>query len=401
MTARLHDAFPARALHVLGHALILTAAASGPASAQSRPYIEIDMSVFAAHNPFLRPGNDADIPGGQVILTAGGEWPLDHRTKIASEGNLAYRRYVREYGDFLTGNIEAALIHRRSEYLSLRTEASFERILPIEAVAASLDGAVDPISLQDRYDISQALTLHPDARTTLDGRLGWNRIIPRNSILLATTTAVSFDFSATTRVDAITTIGIAGQLASSRSDTSGDPRSWALRAKAARRFPKRWSAELEMGVTQISRRGLDMAGLDMGRERGPVQFSGTANLCHEPGRVRFCTSAAVASVVSSFSGIQREISATTSLDWRTSERGRLVAGGEYRRSPQGAGAGSGGGGGQGALEALTFTSRYEHRLDGRFTVYGGLEYQQRTGLADQKMNSLTFRAGLLLRMPRP
>nr|WP_314466476.1 hypothetical protein [uncultured Novosphingobium sp.] len=361
-------------------------------AAQNQPRIEVDMSLFAARNPFLLPGDDAVTLGGQIAGKASAEWPLDFRTRIETGGSLAYRQYTREYGNFLTGSAELALVHRRNEYLSLRTELSFERVLPVEAVASSLDSAIDPVSLQDRYEVAQGVTVHTDARTALNARLGWSRIDPRGSLLLTPTDAISLDFGAENRIDAATTLGLGGQITSSRSSSGGDPHAWAVQAKAIRRFPRAWNAEIEIGVTRLSR-----LTPGSGRESGPVQFSGNGSLCHEPGHIRFCASAAVASVVSSFGGIQREVSAATSLDWRSSERGRLIARGEYRRSPQ-----SGGPGGNlPDIEVLSLTSRYEHRLDGQFLLYGGAEFQQRTGLSDIRLNSLTFRTGLLYRIPRP
>lgn len=345
------------------------------------------MSVFAARNPFLRPGEDAVTPGGQVSARAEATWPLDFRTSIETGGTLGYRQYGRGYGQFVTGGAELALVHRRNEYLSLRTEASFDRSLPIESVASSLDGAIDPVSLQDRYEASQSVTFRSDAYTTFTGRLGWSRIEPRGSLLLGKTTALSFDAGAERRIDPATTFGLAGQATTSRSAEGGDPRSWTVRGTATRRFPRAWDATVELGVTQVSRHGPGR-----GRETGPVQFAGSTSLCHAPGRMRFCASAAVGSVVSSFGGIQREVSAATTLDWRTGERGTLVARAEYRRSPQSSELPD--------LEVFSFVSRYEHQLDGRFAVYGGAEYQQRQGLSEGRMDSLTLRAGLLYRNPR-
>lgn len=345
------------------------------------------MSVFAARNPFLRPGEDAVTPGAQITASAEAEWPLDFRTVIETEGTLGYRQYGRSYGQFLTGGAELALVHRRNEYLTLRTQASFDRSLPIESLGSSLDGAIDPVSLQDRYEASQSLTFRSDSYTTFTGRLGWSRIDPRGSALLGRTTAISFDAGAEKRLDPATTLGLTGQATTGRSTEGGDPRSWTVRGIATRRFPKAWDALIEFGVTQISR-----LGLVGGRETGPVQFAGYGSLCHAPARVRFCASAAIGSVVSSFGGIQREVSFATDLDWRTGERGTLVARGEYRRSPQGSVLPD--------LEVLSMVSRYEHQLDGRFAVYGGAEYQQRKGLSEGRMDSLTLRAGLLYRNPR-
>lgn len=380
MTRRAHGpAFPV--------SVILAVLLPEPLAAQSQPHIEVDMSLFGASNPFLRPGDDALTLGGQITGKAGATWQLGYRTSLETEGSLSYRQYTRKYGEFLTGSMELALDHRRNEYLSLRTEASFERILPIEALASSLDGAIDPISLQDRYAISQALTYRTSTLTTFNGRFGWNRIAPRRSLLLAPTSAVFFDFGGDTRIDPATTLGFVGQFAASRSRTGGDPRSWALAARATRRFPQAWNLVIEAGVTRISRR--EPTG---GRETGPVQLSGLTSICHEPGRIRFCASGAVASIVSSFGGIQREISASTSLDWRTSERGTVLSRGEYRRSPQGDT--------RPDLEVLSLDARYEHRLDRRFIVYGGAEYQQRTGIGADRLNAVTVRAGLIYRIPR-
>lgn len=351
------------------------------------------MSLFAARNPFLLPENDTVTPGGQVAVKAGAEWPLDFRTKLETGGGIAYRQYSRKYGHFVTGSADLALIHRRNEYLSLRSEASLERVLPIEAMASSVDSAIDPVSIQLRYDLSQTATVHTSARTTFTGRLGWSRIEPRGSVLLAPTSAVSAEIGAETRIDAVTTLGAVGQGTTSRSATGGDPHAWSILAKAARRLPRAWNATVELGATRVSRRGLGRR-----RDIGPVQFSGNASLCQVPGRIRFCASAAVASVVGSFGGIQRETSATMSLDWRTSERGSLIARGAYVRAPRSTASESPE---LPRLELLSLMSRYEHQLDGRFVLYGSAEYRRRVGIGDRPRDSLTFQTGLLYRIPRP
>ena len=392
MTALRHGTLPALALHGPAFAAI-AALLPAVATAQSQPRIEVDMSLFAARNPFLLPEDDTVTPGGQLAVKAGAEWRLDFRTKLETEGAVAYRQYARRYGHFVTGRADVALVHRRNEYLSLRSAASFERVLPIEALASSVDSAIDPVSIQVRHDLSQAATVHTSARTAFTGHLGWSRIDPRGSTLLAPTSAVSAELAAETRIDSVTTLGAVAQVTRSRSATGGDPHAWSILGKAARRLPRAWNAAVELGATRVSRRGTGSR-----RETGPVQFSGRASLCQEPGRVRFCASAAVASVVGSFGGIQRETSAAMSFDWRSSARGTLAARGSYVRVPRSTGL-------QGfevpGLELLNLIARYEHRLDERFVLYGGAEYRRRVGIGDTPLDSVTLQTGLLYRIPRP
>ncbi|TCM20825.1 hypothetical protein EDF56_102488 [Novosphingobium sp. PhB165] len=364
-----------------------TAPITATGTAQSPPHIEFDLSMFGGRNPFLIPGEDAFTVGGEVAARGGAGLDLGPGTRLQADGSVAFRQYSQGYGNFVTGGVALALDHRHNEYLSLHTDASFERILSIEELTDSIDSAIDPLSLQDRTVLGQTVTWHSDALTTVSGRVDWNRLVPHDSLLLDKTSALGATFNAQRQIDSLTTLGAVGVFTWTKSKTGGDPNAWSVRATASRRMGHGWRAEVELGIAQTSR--LDTFGQ---RGSGGVQFAGSGQLCHEPGHVSVCINASIEPVVTSFRGIQRESAVGATLNWRTSEYGTITASADYRRTPQL--------GPNGDINATRLSARYDHRLDSRMSVFGGVEYRRRTGIGGQPADSAVLQIGITLGIPR-
>ncbi|MFD2135188.1 hypothetical protein ACFSLT_08005 [Novosphingobium resinovorum] len=95
--------------------------------------------------------------------------------------------------------------------------------------------------------------------------------------------------------------------------------------------------------------------------------------------------------VTGFGGIQREKVLTATFDFQTSERGTLSALGEYRSVPSptfGSDA-----------KIVSLSTTYEHRLDDRFRLHVGADYDRRTGLSSQTQSSWTIRVASLSGYP--
>lgn len=344
--------------------------------------------MFAGRNPFLVAGDDTFAVGGKIAARGRTGWTLAPGTRLDADGSVAFQQFSDNYGNFVTGAAALALDHRRNEYLSLRSEASFDRVLPTEAIADSIDSAIDPLNLQDRYSLAQSVTWHSNALTTMSGRFGWSRLDPRGSDLLEKTTALDASFDASGQIDAYTSVGARGNYTWTKSRSGGDPRAWSARITVQRRFANAWRAEFGVGVTQTSR--LD----DLGGRSGPgVQFAGNLRLCHEPGRLTACGTASIEPVVSSYGGIRRETALGATLGWRTSARGTISATADYRLSPQPAP--------DPDIKAASVTARYDHRLSSRTSLFGGLEYRHRTDLSGRSVNAAVARLGITIGIPRP
>lgn len=344
--------------------------------------------MFAGRNPFLVVGDDKFAIGGKIAAQGRTGWTLAPGTRLDANGSIAFQQFSDGYGNFVTGGAALSLDHRRDEYLSLHSEASFERVLPTEAIADSIDSAIDPLNLQDRYSLAQTVTWHSDALTTMSGRLGWTRLDPRGSDLLEKTRAIDANLDASRQIDAYTSIGARANFTWSKSQSGGDPHAWSVRLTVERRFDHAWRAEFGAGVTQTSR--LD----DLGRRGGPgVQFAGNLRLCHEPGRLTACVTASIEPVVSSYGGIRRETALGATLGWRTSARGTISATADYRLSPQPSP--------DPDIEATSITARYDHRLNGQTSLFGGLEYRQRTDVSGRSVDAAVARLGISIGIPRP
>lgn len=345
------------------------------------------MTALAARNPFLVPGEDAFTAAAELAVKAHQDWQLAPGTRLDGAGNLAFRQYSREYGNFVTGRAALALDHRRNEYLSLLSEASFERVLPSEAQGDSIDAAIDPVSLQDNYQLAQTVTWHRDALSTVSGRLGWTRLDPRGSSLLEPTNALALTLNARRQVDRATTLGGVVAMTWSRSRSGGDPHAWSAQLTAERKFGPAWRAQVGLGATRTSQ-------LDDLRQRqdSGVHFAGNALVCHEPRRVSACITASIQPVVSSYGGIRRETAVGATLGWRTGERGTLTANADYRRSPQPAPSPD--------IDTMRLAARYDFLLDGQFALFAGPDYHRRTGIGGRAVDSIQFRIGVTIGIPR-
>lgn len=369
-------------LFVLATALLPPA----PAAAQEKPYIEVDMTVFSGRNPFLIPGDNAITTGGEIGLSGGATVALDYKTTLAVEGGAAYRRYDREFGPFVTGRARAKLEHRRDEHFDLSTEAAYERSLPLEGMAASIDAAIDPVSLQERYQFDQDLRWRPDRYTTITGSAGWTRLRPIDSPLLTRTDGTTFSLSLQRRIAETTWIGMTAEGTLSNSQDGGEARSGSVLLTGGARIARRLSGEFAAGISKISRaegRGP--------RQGGSGQLTASASLCYDPRRFRLCVSGRVSPVVTSFDGIRREKSLNATFDLKLMPRANFTVEADYRSMP-----------GASRLtdpSVARASARYEHEFDRHLKLHVGADYDRRTGLSRQTLDTWTVRVGATLRIP--
>ena len=361
-------------------------ASTGAAAQEQPPYIEFDMTGFTGRNLFLLTDDRKVTSGGEVSAQAGAALGLDARTTLDLEGRVAYRRYSRRYGDFVTGYGKAALDYRRNERFSTRTEATFERLLPLEGTTGLIDAAIDPVNLQDRYEIKQGLNWRPDQYMTISGAAAWSRLSPRGSQLLRRTDATSFDLAAERRLSPFSQIGAGGTAILSKASDGSESDALLFVLKAGTRIGPHLSVQAEAGVSKISRREPGRPG-----DNTPLQFATSLSLCYDPRRLRVCVTGQIVPAVTGFGGIQREKVLTTTFDFQTSERGTLSASSEYRSVPSPVF-------GRDA-RIVSLSTTYEHRLDNRFRLHVGADYDRRTGRSSQTQSSWTIRAGVTFRIP--
>lgn len=388
MTVRRHVSLFVPAIAILSPA---------PVAAQEKPYIEVDMTVFTGRNPFLIPGDTEITSGGQIGAEGRATVGVDYRTALELDGALAYRRYTRRFGTFVTGHAGAALEHRNSERLSLRTEAIYDRSLPLEMAVASIDAAIDPVSLQERYAIEQDIRWTPDRFTRIIGNVALTRISPRGSLVLTQTDAATLTASIERRVATTTWLGIEGQVTRSEARDGGVARAGSIGLKGGFRFARNFSADITAGLSKTSRSGPRGPGPDRPGEDGSGQFAARASLCYDPRRFRLCLSGAVSPVVTSFDGIRREKALNATFDLRTMPHANFHLEADYRAMPARAIPGTDR---LADPKVMRAAARYEHQLDSRLTLNIGADYDRRTGLARQTLDAWTVRVGATFRIPR-
>ncbi|PNU04350.1 hypothetical protein A8V01_20820 [Novosphingobium guangzhouense] len=359
---------------------------ASPAAQEQPPRIEFDMTVLSGRNPFLTTDDRAMTSAAEVSARGEAALPVDARTTIDLDGKLAYRRYSRRYGSFVTGHARGALDYRGSERIALRTEASFERQLPLEGSNSTIDAAIDPISLQDRIELKQDIRWRPDPYLTITGEAAWSRLAPRGSMLLIRTDATSFGLSVERRISPSSWVGLSGMATFSKSANRSEADSGIVMLKMGTRLARNLSTQVEAGLSRIERREPARP-----NDNGPAQLTATMSLCYDPRRLRMCLSGRISPSVTSFGGIQREKVLTATFDFQTGERGMLRASGEYRSVPSPIF------GSDAKITRLSTT--YEHRLDSRFRLHVGADYDRRTGMSSQTQSSWTIRAGVTIRIP--
>lgn len=369
---------------MLGAALGL--APTHAAAQEQQPYIEFDMTGFTGRNPFLTLDDRARTSGGEISAQGGLGIGIDPKTALDLDGRIAYRRYDRRYGSFTTGRASAELKYRDDERLSLSSRARFDRSLPLETLASTIDAAVDPISLQESYALEQNVRWRPDAHTSFAGEISWNRRVPLGSVLLAKTDATSFGASAERHISPYTWIGLGGVATFSESADGSDSNSAIVVLKVGTRIGRYFSAQAEGGISKITRTESDGR-----RNDNPAQPTASVSLCYDPRRLRVCLSGRISPVVTSFGGIQREKTLNATVQLQTSERGTLSATADYRAVP--------GPTFETDTKVMRLSTAYEHRLDNRFRLHVGADYDRRTGLSSQTLGTWTVRVGVTFRIP--
>lgn len=357
-----------------------------PATVLAQPRLEIDLGAFGSSNPFLLPGEDELTVGADVEVRAANAVSLNSRTMAEANGRIGVRQYSRRFGQFWTGRGAGALRHRRNEFLSFDTDAYYERVLPAEALAESVDAAIDPVSIRENYGASHSVLWRPNARTSVRGLAAWATTGPTRLSPLPRTSAFDFTLGIERRVSEVLTLGGRGQYTVSDSPLGGDAVVAAFRLTATRRLRGNWRGEVELG---IEREAVALAG--GGRDSGPARFSGRGILCVEPERTSLCVSSGLRSVLSGL-GLQRELSFGAVLRRRTAERGTLVLNADYRQAPIASS--------DRDAEVLAVGSTYEHQVGRQFHVFGGVDYLRRGQPTGGDIDAVGGRVGISFRKAR-
>jgi hypothetical protein len=346
-------------------------------TAQARLRLETDASVYLSENPFLLAGGDRDSAAVEVGVQPTLTVPIGHASSLEVGGVARFRQYQRLYGDFVTGRFDARVRHRDSEYLSLEGAAGYARELPTDALTDSIDAAIDSRSLRVSYTGQASIDWSPDARTTVNADANVQRITYPDSLLLQTTKGYDFMLGVRKQVSPFTTLGVQGQYVVSDTGDAGTQTARSFRLTAAQRLSPHWRADVQMGVEWTSLRTL----LSDERERR-ARFTGSANLCNESERLSACVNASLRSDFSALYGLQREIAVGATAQWTLSPRSSFSLTSDYRRARTGLSTGS--------LDVFRVTTAYQHRLNERFSLRGGVNYLHRTRLPAERTGAAIF-----------
>ena len=244
--------------------------------AQPVVHLDIDTSVYASDNPFLLSGGDTGAMAFDIAARPGLNWQVAHATTLDVESTARFRQYHRRYGNFMTGRIATTVRHRDSEYLSARGGIGFARELPLDGIADSSDGAIDPRTLRNIWSADAALDWRPNAITLIQGTLNAQRTQFSDRSILLPTNGYNAALSLSRNLNARFAVG--GRAALAISDARG--------------FETLSAKTLQLTGTYRANetlRATVMAGIEWADGRLPdgtprpssPRFSGSAMLCEE------------------------------------------------------------------------------------------------------------------------
>lgn len=332
----------------------------------ARPRVElaVDQSIFLYDNPFLLPGGNTGSAAVEVAVRPRLDWQLGPSTTLEVDGVARARRYLRRYGDFVTGRADAIIRHRDSEYLSVRGALGYARELPIDALTESLDAALDTRSIRETMSARFYADWSPNAVTMVDGTLGAMRTRFSSSAILETTNSYELSLGIARRLSARTTIGVQGQLARIEGEGLGSRTARTLQLTGTRRLSNAWRLEGSAGVEWA---GSEILSDGRGRGRDRPRFAGTGTLCRETTRLDLCLTGSLRSEVSALTGLRRELTLGANAEMRLTERSTLSLSGDYQKAN----------GGGAPLNLFRVAAAYERRLSQRFSLRGGVDYMRR------------------------
>ncbi|MFT3967138.1 MAG: hypothetical protein QM690_14765 [Sphingobium sp.] len=371
-----------------GSMAIAALAGASPGLAQPRVRLAVDGSVFHSDNPFLLAGGNRGSAAVEAGIEPGIDWQVGHATSLDVSGTLRMRRYERQYGEFVTGGVDAHIRHRDSERLTLRGTLGYSRALPTDALTGGLDAAVDTRTVRETLSAGAFADWSPGPVTRIDAALGATRTRYPGSALLQPINAYDFSITLLRRMSARTTAGLAGQMTISDSPATGTLSAKAVRLTLTQRLSETWRADAQAGLEWG---GVpDIPGIPGGGRIPSPRFTGTGSLCNETVRFMLCLSAALRSQASALTGLQRELTVGGNAEIRLSERGRLSLTADYRQA-RGAAV---------PLDLLRASAGYEHRLGQRLSLSGGVDYLRRTQADSGRVGAAIFHVTLTFRGPR-
>ncbi|MET0248609.1 MAG: hypothetical protein ABW164_02645 [Sphingobium sp.] len=330
--------------------------------AQPRIELPVDQSIFLSDNPFLLPGRNTGAAALEIAVRPTLDWQIGPSTTLEVDGAARLRQYLRRYGDYMTGRVDAVVRHRDSEYLSLRGAVGYARELPIDAMTDSLDAALDTRSLRQTQSARLYADWSPSAVMTVNAAVGAMRTRFSGSAILQTTKSYDASVAIARRLSARTILGIQGQIARISGEDLGARTARTLQLTATRRLSDAWRLEARAGVEWAGSERLSQGG---GRDR--PRFAGSGTVCRETTRLDLCLTGSMRSEVSALTGLRRELTLGADAELRLTERGTLFLSGDYQKAR----------GGVMPLDLFRVSAAYERRLSQRFSLRGGVDYMRR------------------------
>ncbi|WP_236547953.1 hypothetical protein [Sphingomonas sp. AX6] len=366
-----------------GFAMLAALVAAAPAGAQTVTSIEADLGVIASDNPFLLDGGDTEALALEFAVRPELRLQPGPTTFVEIDGEAAYRRYLRRYGDFVTGHADAVVRHRASDFLSADARLSYARELPIDALTDSIDFAVDPNSVRQRISGRTTATLTVSARDRMTLGAGFDRIRYARPSPLSSTRSWHVDAEWTRRLTERLRAGLMATATNTNISGVGNLSGIGVRAVAEYRFSSTLEARGQLGVEWTRYQITD------GQRR--ARLSGSGNVCYRPQRIEACVTASLQNEVSGIGGLQRETFVGGTFRYRINESSSVTALGEYRAAdltgPVIAAA---------RTNATRLGAGYERRISQRLTLTGNVDYLRRAYLSGNRADGFAVRIGVTL-----
>ncbi|KMS56674.1 hypothetical protein V474_15780 [Novosphingobium barchaimii LL02] len=381
----------------MAFALVLPGLAASPAEARTEPKLEVDTAIFASSNPLLLSTGKAGAVMVEVAASPSVTITTQNGSTLLIAGTLRRRDYSRLYGHFLLGDARVEGRYRHNEYLNIGFAAGFERMLALDLLTSSPDGASDPGAIRNNWFSGVDAAWTPNAYELITPEVRVERTYYTGSNLLLDAKALSMGVGYSRRTGPRTSIGLRVHNSISSVAAMGNVNTAALYATFNRKLPDHVKVLVEFGASRTGEQKEISSGFAATRP-GRTLLAGRLELCREDGEwarrgPTGCFSTSLDTEVSGLGGLRRNAIVSLSVMQPVGAKFVLRGSGEFRHSTLVGGAPAIGPPdtfGDGATDALRAMGALDWKLHPQIMLTGNVQYARRQAVTGDRIGAAYF-----------
>ncbi|WP_159978940.1 MULTISPECIES: hypothetical protein [unclassified Novosphingobium] len=386
-----------RQLPAVGFALVLPVLAASPAEARTEPKLDVDMAIFASSDPLLLSTEHAGAVMVEIAASPSIKITNQGGSMLIIGGTLRRRDYSRLYGHFMLGDAHVEGRYRDSEYLNIGFAAGFERMLALDLLTSSPDGASDPGAIRNSWFTGIDAAWTPNEYELFTPEVRVERTYYTGSSLLLNAEALSMGLGYSRRTGPRTSIGLRARNSISSVAGMGNVNTAALYATFNRKLPDHTKILAEFGVSRTGAQKEMTTGISISRP-GRTLLAGRVEICREDGEwarqgPTGCLSTSLDTEVSGLGGLRRNAIVSLSVMQPVGAKFVLRGSGEFRHSTLVGGAPATGPPdtfGDGATDAVRGVVALDWRLRPQVTLTGNVQYLRRQVVNGDRIGAAYF-----------